>query len=116
MELTNQKHNNIWTTHSRNTAKSNKENGNIYVQEHQSNDESRMERRQMVPGKKTTIRKNSTTNIGNMARKTQIMTIVTQTREKKTIHPKHCQDMVRPETNFSNDGKEARGTSNGARK
>ena len=28
--------------------------------------------------------------------KTQIMTMLTQTREKKTIHPKHCQEMMRP--------------------
>merc|ERR1712112_8927 len=28
--------------------------------------------------------------------KTQIMTMLTQTREKKTIHPKHCQEMMKP--------------------
>lgn len=28
--------------------------------------------------------------------KTQIMTMLTQTREKKTIHPKQCQEMMRP--------------------
>ena len=40
--------------------------------------------------------------------KTQIMTTLTQTREKKTIHPKHCQEMMRPKTNCSNNGKKTR--------
>ena len=33
--------------------------------------------------------------------KTQIMTMLTQTREKKTIHPKHCQEMMRPKHKLS---------------
>ena len=33
--------------------------------------------------------------------KTQIMTMLTQTKEKKTIHPKHWKEMMRPKHKLS---------------
>ena len=55
VELTDQKHNDIWTTHNGTAAQPNTKNGNLHVQEHKSNDEPRMERRKVVPEQKTTI-------------------------------------------------------------
>ena len=55
MELTNKKHNDIWTTHDRDTSQPDEKNGNLHVQEYQSNDEPWMERGQMVPGEKTAV-------------------------------------------------------------
>ena len=43
--------------------------------------------------------------------KTQIMTMLTQTREKKTIHPEHCREMMRPKNKLLEQWKKTRITS-----
>ena len=59
--------------------------------------------------------KNTTTNNENMVRKTQIMTTITQTREKKTIHPKYCQEVMKPKQKLLEQWKKTRSSSKGSR-
>ena len=51
------------------------------------------------PGKRQLYEKIQQPAMESWLEKTQIMTMLTQTREKKTIHPKHCQEMTKPKTN-----------------
>ena len=67
MEFTYQKHNDLWTTHHGNANQPNKEDRNLHVQTHKSNDDPRMERGEMVPGK-TAIYDSTTANPENMDR------------------------------------------------
>ena len=68
MELTDKKHNDLWTPHRRNTTHPEWKNGIIHVPAYPNDDEPQMERRRMVPGEKSTLRKDTATDNSIMAR------------------------------------------------
>ena len=50
----------------------------------------------MVPGEKKLYMEIAQPTMKTWVEKTQIMTMLTQTRDKKTIHSKQCAEMIHP--------------------
>ena len=64
-----------------------------------------MERGEMVHGEKALYTKIHQPTIASWLNKTQVMTMLTQTREKRTIHPKKCKEMILPKRSYRTSGK-----------
>ena len=77
MEFTNKKRDDLWTPHHRNATHPDGENGSLHVQAHPNNDEPRMQRRKMVPGKNALYTKIQQPTIASWLNKTQVMTMLT---------------------------------------